>query len=139
MKQTYPIDHAVPISKTVRAGDFVFTSAFGPWLFNPVNVTFDAAGNIIDDGTGNGSMSFEEQVHRTFGYIKEALAVAGCTLDDVVNTECWLTDPRDFVAFNAIYKTYFTKDPPVRSIFPMRFMFNCKVEMKVVAYKPLTA
>ena len=41
-------------------------------------------------------------------------------LDDVVNCECWITDPRDFVAFNKIYETYFTKDPPVRSIFPMR-------------------
>jgi enamine deaminase RidA (YjgF/YER057c/UK114 family) len=139
MKQAFQADHAVPISKAVRAGDFVFTSAYGPWLFNPVNVTFDAAGNIIDDGTGNQAMPFEEQVHRTFDFVKEALAVAGCTLDDVVNCECWLTDPRDFVAFNAIYKTYFKAAPPVRSIFPMRFMFTCKVEMKVVAYRPLTA
>jgi len=137
MKQAFQADHAVPISKAVRAGDFVFTSAYGPWLFNPVNVTFDEAGNIIDDGTGNQAMPFEEQVHRTFDFVKEALAVAGCTLDDVVNCECWLTDPRDFVAFNAIYKTYFKAAPPVRSIFPMRFMFTCKVEMKVVAYKPL--
>ena len=139
MKQAFPIDHAVPISKTVRAGDFVFTSAFGPWLFDPHNITYDEAGNIVDDGTGNLSMPFEEQVDRTFGYIKEALAVAGCTLEDVVNCECWLCEARYFVAFNAIYKTYFTAEPPVRSIFPMRFMFNCKVEMKVVAYKPLTA
>jgi 2-iminobutanoate/2-iminopropanoate deaminase len=139
MKQAFQADHAVPISKAVRAGDFVFTSAYGPWLFNPVNVTFDEAGNIIDDGTGNQAMPFEEQVHRTFDFVKEALAVAGCTLDDVVNCECWLTDPRDFVAFNAIYKNYFKAAPPVRSIFPMRFMFTCKVEMKVVAYKPLTA
>ncbi|QEX15755.1 endoribonuclease L-PSP [Hypericibacter terrae] len=137
MKKAYPIDHAVPISKTIRAGDFIFTSAFGPWLFNPANLTYDDAGNIIDDGTGNKSMGLEEQIHRTFGFIKEALAVADCTLDDVVNCECWLTDPRDFVPFNAIYKTYFKADPPVRSIFPMRFMFACKVEMKVVAYKPL--
>src|SRR5258705_529502 len=139
MKQAFQADHAVPISKAVRAGDFVFTSAYGPWLFNPLNVTFDEAGDIIDDGTGNQAMPFEEQVHRTFDFVKAALAVAGCTLDDVVNCECWLTDPRDFVAFNAIYKTYFKAAPPVRSIFPMRFMFTCKVEMKVVAYKPLTA
>ena len=139
MKKAFPIDHAVPISKAIRAGDFVFTSAFGPWVFNPANLKYDDAGNIIDDGTDNQSMGFEQQVHRTFDFIKAALAVADCTLDDVVSSECWLTDPRDFMAFNAIYKTYFTKDPPVRSIFPMRFMFNCKVEMKVVAYKPLTA
>ncbi|HWU54309.1 MAG TPA: RidA family protein [Rhizomicrobium sp.] len=137
MKLAFPIDHAVPISKAIRAGDFVFTSAFGPWLFDPRNITYDEAGNIIDDGTGNRSMPFEEQVHRTFGYIKEALAVAGCTLDDVVNCECWLSEERYFVAFNAIYKTYFQSDPPVRSVFPTRFMFPCKVELKVVAYKPL--
>ena len=139
MKKAFPIDHAVPISKAIRAGDFVFTSAFGPWVFNPANLKYDDACNIIDDGTDNQSMGFEQQVHRTFDFIKAALAVADCTLDDVISSECWLTDPRDFMAFNAIYKTYFKSDPPVRSIFPMRFMFSCKVEMKVVAYKPLTA
>jgi 2-iminobutanoate/2-iminopropanoate deaminase len=139
MKQAFPADHPVPISKAVRAGEFVFTSAYGPWLFNPVDVTFDAAGDVIDDGTGNGSMSFEEQVHRTFGFIEDALAAADCTLDDVISCECWLTDSRDFVAFNEIYKTYFSENPPVRSIFPMRFNFSCKVEMKVIAYKPLAA
>jgi 2-iminobutanoate/2-iminopropanoate deaminase len=137
VKQAFPVSHAVPISKAMRAGDFVFTSAYGPWTFDPTNLTFDAEGNIIDDGTGNKSMPFDQQVHLTFDFIRQALAVAGCTLDDVVNSECWLTDARDFVAFNAIYKTYFVKDPPVRSVFPMKFMFNCKVEMKVVAYKPL--
>ena len=139
MKKAFPIDHAVPISKAIRAGDFVFTSAFGAWIFNPLNITYDEAGNILDDGTGNHTMPFEEQVHGTFDFIKAALAVADCTLDDVVSSECWLSDPRDFVRFNAIYKTYFKADPPVRTIFPMRFMFPCKVEMKVVAYKPLTA
>jgi enamine deaminase RidA (YjgF/YER057c/UK114 family) len=138
-KQCYPIDHNVPISKAVRAGDFVFTSAFGPWLFDPRNVTFDKDGNILDDGTGLGDMPFDEQVHKTFGFIKHALEVAGCTLEDVVHCECWMTDPRQFVPFNAIYATYFTKNPPVRCIFPVRFMFNCKVEMKVTAYKPLKA
>ncbi len=54
-----------------------------------------------------------------------------------MNCECWITDSRDFVAFQQDHETYFTKDPPVRSIFPMRFNFTCKVEMKVVAYKPL--
>ena len=98
MKQAFPADHAVPISKAIRAGDFVFTSAYGPWVFDPREVTFDEAGEIIDDGTGNKSMPFDEQVHRTFDFVKAALAVAGCTLDDVVNCECWLTDPRDFVA-----------------------------------------
>ncbi len=137
MKIAYPAHPEVPISKAVRAGDFVFTSAYGPWTFDPANVSFDAAGRVISDGTGNEAMPFDEQVHRTFGFIKSALAAADCSLDDVVNSECWLSDARDFNAFNAIYKTYFTKDPPVRSVFPIQFMFLCKVELKVVAYRPL--
>ncbi|QIG49991.1 RidA family protein [Nordella sp. HKS 07] len=137
MKRAYPAHPAVPISKTIRAGDFIFTSAYGPWIFDPEKVVFDEVGNMLDDGTGNLEMPFEEQVHRTFGFIKDALTLENCTLADVVKCECWLTDPRDFRAFNAIYMTYFSKDPPVRSVFPMRFMFTCKVEMQVIAYKPL--
>ena len=136
MKRTWPAHPEVPISKAVRAGDFVFTSAYGPWTFDPTKVVFDDAGDIVDDGSGLAGMPFDEQVHRTFGFIQAALAVADCTLDDVVKCECWLADARDFVTFNAIYRTYFTKDPPVRSIFPMRFMFACKVEMQAVAYRP---
>src|SRR4029077_10998683 len=98
MKQAFPIDHAVPISKAIRAGDFVFTSAFGPWVFDPANLKYDEAGNVIDDGMGLQSMSFEDQVHKTFDFIKEALGVPDCPLDDVISSECWLTDPRDFRA-----------------------------------------
>ena len=137
MKIAYPAHPEVPISKAFRAGDFVFTSAYGPWTFDPAQVVFDGQGNILSDGTGNEAMPFDEQVHRTFGFIKEALRAADSTLDDVVSSECWLTDARDFTAFNAIYKTYFTKNPPVRSVFPTRFMFLCKVEIKVIAYKPM--
>jgi len=138
-KQAFPAHPEVPISKAVRAGDFVFTSAYGPWTFDPAKVTYADDGTVLDVGTdkANQEMPIAEQIHKTFDFVKQALAVAGCTLDDVVSSECWLSDPRDFVVFNAIYKTYFTRDPPVRSIFPMRFMFNCKVEVKVIAYKPL--
>jgi enamine deaminase RidA (YjgF/YER057c/UK114 family) len=138
VKRAFPAHPQVPISKAVRAGDFVFTSAYGPWIFDPEKVVFADDGSILDDGTGNQNMPFDEQVHKTFGFIKDALALEHCTLADVVKCECWLTDPRDFRAFNAIYRTYFTKDPPVRSVFPMRFMFTCKIEMQVIAYKPVS-
>ena len=135
-KQAFPAHPEVPISKAVRAGDFVFTSAYGPWTFDPLKVVFDAQGRITDDGTGRRDVPFDEQVHLTFTAIREALAAAGATLDDVVDCQVWLADARDFVRFNAIYRTYFKTDPPVRSVFPIGFMFDCKVEMKVIAYKP---
>ena len=133
----YPAHPEVPISKAVRAGDFVFTSAYGPWTFDPAKVTYAADGTVLDDGTGLKDMPFDQQVHETFRFIREALAVAGCGLEDVVDCQCWFADARDFGRFNQIYRTYFTKDPPVRSVFPIQFMFSCRLEMKVVAYKPL--
>jgi 2-iminobutanoate/2-iminopropanoate deaminase len=138
MKVAVPAHPEVPISKAVRAGDFVFTSAYGPWTFDPKKLVFDADGVIVDDGTPHRDMPFEEQVHRTVGFVRAALESCDATLADVVNCECWLADARDFTAFNAIYRGYFPKDPPVRSVFPMRFMFLCRVEMKAVAYRPLS-
>lgn len=135
-KTAYPGRPTVPISKAVRAGDFVFTSAFGPWTFDPRQVTFDPAGAILDDGTGQRDVPFDDQVRLTFGLIKDALAVAGASLDDVVDCQCWLSDVRNFVRFNEIYVEFFEKDPPVRSVFPSAFMFNCLLEIKVVAYSP---
>jgi enamine deaminase RidA (YjgF/YER057c/UK114 family) len=136
-KKAFPAHPEVPISKAIRAGDFVFTSAYGPWTFDPKKVTFDAKGDVLDDGTGKRDVPFDEQVHLTFGFAREALAVAGCTFDDVVDCQCWLADARDFVRFNEIYRTYFSVDPPVRCVFPVKFMFNVKVEIKLIAYKPL--
>jgi 2-iminobutanoate/2-iminopropanoate deaminase len=136
-KQCFPAHPEVPISQAVRTGDFVFTSAYGPWLFDPKAVSFDAAGDILDDGSGKAEMPFVEQVHATIALIKQALAAADCELAHVVDCQVWLADARDFVEFNAIYGEYFTKDPPVRSVFEAKFMFSCRLEMKVVAYRPL--
>jgi 2-iminobutanoate/2-iminopropanoate deaminase len=135
-KQCFPAHPEVPISKALRAGDFVFTSAYGPWLFDPKAVVFGADGRIADDGSGKADMPFADQVHATIGFIEQALAAANCKLDDVVDCQAWLADARDFVEFNAIYRLYFIKDPPVRSIFEAKFMFSCRIEMKVVAYRP---
>src|ERR1700678_494381 len=55
-KQSFPAHPEVPISKAIRAGDFVFTSAYGPWLFDPKRAIFDPAGKIVDDGSGKSEM-----------------------------------------------------------------------------------
>jgi enamine deaminase RidA (YjgF/YER057c/UK114 family) len=137
MRQAFAAHHAVPISMAYRAGDYLHTSAYGPWTFDPLDLVYDDDGNPIRDGSGLEDMPFEEQVHRTFDHVKAALERGGCGLADVVETRCWLADARDFVAFNRIYAGYFTQNAPVRSVFPVRFMFPCKVEIQALAYKPL--
>jgi enamine deaminase RidA (YjgF/YER057c/UK114 family) len=58
-------------------------------------------------------------------------------LEDVVDTSVWLRDPRDFAEMNKAYAEFFKRDCPTRSIFRIDFMFDCRVEIKVIAYKPL--
>src|SRR3954453_24265482 len=110
IKKAYPAHPEVPISKVIRAGDFVFTSAYGPWTFDPRHVIFDPEGRILDDGTGRAATPFDEQVRLTVATIDGALATAGCTLADVIDCQVWLADARDFVRFNEIYRDYFPSD-----------------------------
>jgi len=34
-------------------------------VFDPANLTYDAAGVLIDDGAGKKDMPFDQQVHKT--------------------------------------------------------------------------
>ena len=80
-----------------------------------------------------------EETRSTLRNIEASLAEAGCTLADVVDTSVWLRDPRDFAAMNQAYAEFFKRDCPTRSIFRIDFMFDCRIEIKVTAYKPLKA
>jgi 2-iminobutanoate/2-iminopropanoate deaminase len=125
-----------PISRAVRAGDFVITSAFGDHAFRPEDVLYDRDGIVIADGSDVRQRSFAEEVRGTIRTVEEALGLAGCTLADVVDVQVWLRDPRDFPEFNRIYAEYFKANQPVRSVFRVDFMFDCRIEIKAVAYKP---
>ena len=70
--------------------------------------------------TGNADMPFHAQVHTTFGFVKEALAVAGRSLDEVVDCQVWLAHAQDFAQFDEIYRRYVTKDLPSDRYFPWR-------------------
>jgi 2-iminobutanoate/2-iminopropanoate deaminase len=120
----------------VRAGDFVITSAFGDHAFRPEDVLYDRDGFVIADGSDVRQRSFADEVRGTIRTVEEALGLAGCTLADVVDVQVWLRDPRDFPEFNRIYAEYFKANQPVRSVFRVDFMFDCRIEIKAVAYKP---
>ncbi|MGH6893802.1 MAG: RidA family protein [Dongiaceae bacterium] len=125
-----------PISRAVRAGDFVITSAFGDSVPTPEDTIYDSEGLPLPTGKRRKNVSFADEVHGTFKYIKDALALADCTLDDVIDSQVWLKDPRDFHEMNRIYKTYFNKSKPIRTVFQNHFMLEFRIEIKVVAYKP---
>jgi reactive intermediate/imine deaminase len=119
-KQVFGKSH-VPLSPAVRAGDFVFVSG---------QVPTDATGAVVGGG-------IEAQTKQVLENVKAALALAGCTLDDVVKTLVILADARDFAAFNKVYASYFPATPPARTTLEARLMIEIKVEIEAVAHKPL--
>lgn len=109
-----------PFAKAVRAGDFVFVSGQVP----------ANNGEIITGG-------IVEQTEQVMHNINEALALADCTLDDVVKVNIWLDDPRDFTSFNGVFEKYFKAAPPARSTVQSSLMVDARIEMDVTAYKPV--
>jgi 2-iminobutanoate/2-iminopropanoate deaminase len=138
-KIAYGSEPGFPISLAMWAGDFVFTSAQGDHGFNPADVVYDDKGLVISDGNMLPPRSVADETRSTLRNLEAALREAGCTLEDVVDTSVWLRDPRDFAEMNKAYAEIFKRDCPTRSIFRIDFMFDCRVEIKVIAYKPLAA
>lgn len=126
-----------PISYAVRAGDFVFTCALGDHDFNAEDVRYDEQGEVIDDGADLPDRSIEDETRGAIENLRRALSEAGCTLEDVIDVSLWFKDARDFNAVNDVYAKYFTKTFPTRSVFKVGFMFDCRIEIKATAYKPL--
>ena len=109
------------LSKAVRAGDFVYLTGQVPRQGDQPMTT----------GT------IEEQTRVTIEAIKATLAEAGCELSDVVKAMVWLRDRADFPGFNAVYGEYFPTEPPARSAVLNQLLVDVRVEIEVVAYRPL--
>ncbi len=90
----------LPFSSAVRVGDLLFLSG---QIGNVPGTRHLADGGI----TG--------QTRQVLENIKEVLAFAGSSLDRAVKCTVFLADIQDFAAMNAVYATYFPKDPPARS------------------------
>jgi 2-iminobutanoate/2-iminopropanoate deaminase len=133
----YGSEPGFPISMAMRAGDYVFTSAQGDHGFNPADVVYDENGLVVSDGNTLPLRSVADETRATLRCIEATLKEAGCTLDDVVDASVWLRDPRDFREMNKAYAEFFTRNQPTRSIFRIDFMFDCRIEIKVTAYKPV--
>lgn len=109
------------LSRAIRAGDFVFLTGQVPMR----------GGAVMTTG------SIEDQTRAVLDEIAATLGAAGCALDDVVKAMVWLVDRADFPGFNAVYAEYFPHQPPTRSAVVSDLLVDVRVEIEVVAYKPL--
>ena len=119
-KESNVATQALPRSVATRAGDFVFVSG---------QIARDDNGVIVAGG-------IEAHTRQTLKNVVHALALAGCTLEDVVKTMAWIDDARDFDEFNRVYSEFFPGNKPARSTIQARNMVGSKVEIEVIAYRP---
>lgn len=110
------------LSRAIRAGDFVYLTGQIP----------------MKDGAPMTEGSVEEQTRAILDDITATLALADCTRDDVIKAMVWLRDRNDFPGFNAVYGEYFPVEPPTRSAVVSDLLVDVRVEVEVVAYRPLS-
>lgn len=96
-KKTYPSDLPYPFSAAVRTGDLLFVSG-------QVGVR---DGKVVE--------GIEEQTRATLENIRDVLAQAGRSLEDVVKVTVFITDMSLWPKMNEVYAEYFPKDQPARS------------------------
>ena len=111
------------LSSAIRAGDFVFLTGQIPMQ----------NGAVMTEG------DIYAQTRVVLDEIKSTLAMAECEVSDVVKAMVWLRDRADFPGFNEVYAEYFPTDPPARSAVISELLVDVRVEVEVVAYRPLPA
>ena len=109
------------LSRAIRAGDFIFLTGQIPMQNGEPMIT----------GT------IEEQTKAILEDIKSTLNVAECEMHDVVKSMVRLREKSDFPGFNAIYGEYFPIEPPTRSAVVNQLLVDVRVEIEVIAYKPI--
>ena len=112
----------VPLSKAVRAGEFLLLSG---------QLGFGPDGAIIDGG-------IEAQTRQCIENAKALLEEVGSDLSRVAKATIWLTDTADFGAFNTVYGSYFPSQPPARSAVCSALMVpGAVVEIEFLVYDPV--
>lgn len=122
--KTYHTDNAPralgPYSQAVEESGFLYLS-----------------GQIaIDPKTGEiTSTDITGQAHQCCKNIKSIILVAGLTLKSVVKTTCYLTNMKDFAAFNEVYAKYFAHKPARSCVAVKELPKGALCEIEVVAVR----
>ena len=110
-----------PYSQGIQAGSTLFVSGQLP----------------IDPATGAfAGQDIASQTRQSLTNIKNILAAAGASMNDVVKTTVMLKNIRDFAAMNAVYAEFFTEPFPARAAYQVAALpKDALVEIECIAVK----
>lgn len=111
-----------PYNQATAFEKLIFTS--GQIALNPETM------EIVEGG-------IQEQTRVVMENLKAVLEEGGSSYDNVLKTNCYLSDMDNFAAFNEIYGEYFSaEDAPARATVAVKTLpKNVLVEVDAIAYK----
>jgi len=109
-----------PYSQAIALNGMVYTSGQIPLV--------PATGELLNGGV-------KEQTELAIQNLKAVLAAAGCGLNDVVKTTCFLTDMQNFSAFNEVYAEHFISKPARSCVAVLALPKGTWVEIEAIAYR----
>lgn len=90
----------------------------------------------IDMATGELAQGIQAQTKASLENLKNILAAAGSSLDNVLKTTVFLSDMNNFAAMNSVYAEYFPQNSPARSTVEVaRLPKDALVEIECMAFK----
>src|SRR3989442_5525245 len=111
----------IPFSPGVKAGDLYHIAG---------TMGTDSGGRIVAGG-------IEAQTRKALENIGTILKAGGMNYKDVVSTNVYLADMRDFDAMNKVYQEVFKTNPPVRATTQADLMLRGGViEISAIAARP---
>jgi 2-iminobutanoate/2-iminopropanoate deaminase len=85
---------------------------------------------------GSATVTGEEAARGALNSIRATLEAAGMTMDDLVQVQVFAADLADYAAFNAAYRTYFTREFPARAFLGSGALLNnARFEVLGIAVK----
>lgn len=112
-----------PYSQAICAGQYVFIS--GQIAIDP------ALGKLVGE-------TIEEQTHQVLKNIEAILSARGLTLENVVKTEVYLKDLKDFLGMNGVYaeKFSFPAKPARATVQVSKLPLDSLIEISCTAFLP---
>ncbi len=106
----------------------------GPMANLPFSAAVKADGLIYVAGTLSAEGDIRAQTRKTIEDMSAVLQKAGSSLANVASVNVYLTKADDFAAMNEVYRTFWAKDPPVRTTIVSDLVIpGALVEMAMIA------
>ena len=78
----------------------------------------------------------EAEARLVLNDMRGTLEAAGMTMDDLVSVQVFCSDVAHYAAFNAVYRTYFTREFPARAFVGVgTLLFEARFEVQGIAVK----